>query len=77
VAKYYNAIFLEMCQEIQDLEIKFGEEIHSMFDSELLEDLVGCVPDPGHARGRKKQYLHLMKLHWQMKTLVGLAMRGK
>ena len=40
--------------EIRELDPKVGEERKPLFDSKLLEDLDGLVPDTRHARGRKK-----------------------
>lgn len=32
---------------------------------------------PRHSRGRNKEYVNLMTLHWKMKTYLGLVLRDK
>lgn len=50
MATYFNAILPETRQKIRELEIKVGEERESLSNSELLEDMYGWVPSPGHTR---------------------------
>lgn len=54
--------------------MKVGEKRNSMSQTTLLEYLVGWVLDRGHTRGRKKQFLNSVALHWKVKTLFGLVL---
>ena len=59
------------------METQVGIERQSHSNSEIIEDMSVLVHDPGHTRGRKKQYLNSEILHWQMKALLGLVLKDK
>jgi len=63
--------------EIRHIKSFFANDCRVFSYSDIIEDVSHWVPDPGHARGRRKQNLNSITLHWQLKTLIGGVLKER
>ena len=62
-ATYFKVVSPNTRKEIRKLETQARVEREFHSNSKIMEDMSSWVPNPGHTKGKKKQYLNYVALH--------------